>query len=262
MNYFVLDENNNKIEAYSKEEVLSVLAQAIADGSLSSITADAGFISKLKSYVDGGTFKIAFITQAKYNELVASNQLVSNCFYYITDDSTCEDIEASIETINNTLKSLDTRITVLNNSVNSLRNILNTNFRRISNARKSYRDESGQSIYLYRNGAYQNFSMPFSNSYTDLIGLGVTLSVYTPSDSNYWAFEISTLWNGYENYEAQFTSFANHSLPIMLQGYIGVNSNNQLYVRNVTFKVVNSGGTVQTSTIGSIEVPYINGYYK
>ena len=262
MNYFVLDENNNKIEAYSKEEVLSVLAQAIADGSLSSITADAGFISKLKSYVDGGTFKIAFITQAKYNELVASNQLVSNCFYYITDDTTCEDIEASIETINNTLKSLDTRITVLNNSLNNLRNVLNTNFRQIANARKSYRDESGQSNYLYRNGAYQNFSMPFSNLYTNLIGLGVTLSVYTPSDSNYWTFEISTLWNGYNNYEATFTSFAKYPLPIMLQGYIGVNSNNQLYVRDVTFKVINESGTVQTSTIGSIEVPYINGYYK
>ena len=262
MNYFVLDENNNKIEAYSKEEVLSVLAQAIADGSLSSITADAGFISKLKSYVDGGTFKIAFITQAKYNELVASNQLVSNCFYYITDDTTCEDIEASIETINNTLKSLDTRITVLNNSLNNLRDVLNTNFRQIANARKSYRDENGQSNYLYKNGTYQNFSMPFSNLYTNLIGLGVTLSVYTPSDSNYWAFEISTLWNGYENYEAQFTSFANHTLPIMLQGYIGVNSNNQLYVRDVTFKVINESGKIQTSTIGSIEVLYINGYYK
>ena len=83
MSYFVLDENNNRVEAYSKEEVLSVLAQAIANGSLSGITADAGFVSKIKCCVDGGTFKIAFITQAKYNELVASNQLVSNCFYYI-----------------------------------------------------------------------------------------------------------------------------------------------------------------------------------
>ena len=160
------------------------------------------------------------------------------------------------------MKSLDTRITVLNNSLNNLRNVLNTNFRQIANARKSYRDENGQSNYLYKNGTYQNFSMPFSNLYTNLIGLGVTLSVYTPSDSNYWAFEISTLWNGYNNYEAQFTSFAKYPLPIMLQGYIGVNSNNQLYVRDVTFKVINEGGTVQTSTIGSIEVPYINGYYK
>ena len=43
---------------------------------------------------------------------------------------------------------------------------------------------------------------------------------------------------------------------------IGVNSNNQLYVKDVTFKIINSSGAVQTQTIGSIEVPYINGYYK
>lgn len=262
MSYFVLDENNNRVEAYSKEEVLSVLAQAIADGSLSSITADAGFISKLKSYVDGGTFKIAFITQAKYNELVASNQLVSNCFYYITDDTTCEDIEASIETINDTLASLNTRIVAVNSEFTTFKNNVNNNFRKIANARMSFRDESGASNFLYKNGTYQNFNMPFGKPYMDLIGIGVTLTVYTPSDSNYWPFEISTLWNGYNNYEATFTSFAKYQLPIMLQGSIGVNSNNQLYVKDVTFKIINSSGAVQTQTIGSIEVPYINGYYK
>ena len=75
MGFYVLDENNNKVPAYDKEGVLALLAQAIEDGSLDSIVADSAFITKLKCCVGGGTYNIAFIDQAKYNELQTNNQL-------------------------------------------------------------------------------------------------------------------------------------------------------------------------------------------
>ena len=94
--YYVLDENNNKVEAFDKEGVLNALETAIANGSLESLVADAGFISKLKCCVSGQTNNIAFVTQAKYNELCATNGLLSNCLYIITDETTSEDINAKL----------------------------------------------------------------------------------------------------------------------------------------------------------------------
>lgn len=104
--FYVLDENHNLIEAYDKEGVLAVLAQAIADGSLSGITADSGFISQLKCCVGGGTHKVAFIPQAKYNELKASNGLLEDCLYYITDDTTADDIETSLVELTKTVNGI------------------------------------------------------------------------------------------------------------------------------------------------------------
>lgn len=95
--YYVLDENGNRKEAYCKEEIMSVLQQAIDDGSLSGVDAQSAFVSKLKCCVGGGTFKQAFVTQAKYNELKANKQLEENTCYNITDDTTEHDIATNIE---------------------------------------------------------------------------------------------------------------------------------------------------------------------
>jgi hypothetical protein len=91
--FFVLDENHNLIEAFDKEGVLSVLEQAIKDGSLSGIVADSAFVTKLKCCVSGQTNRIAFVTQAKYNELEAKGQTENGVYYYITDDDTLDGID-------------------------------------------------------------------------------------------------------------------------------------------------------------------------
>lgn len=104
--FFVLDENHNLIEAYDKEGVLAVLEKAIADGSLSGITEDSAFVSKLKCCVTGGTNKVAFVTQAKYNELKASGSLVANCLYIVTDDTTASDIDAMLSELTNTVNAI------------------------------------------------------------------------------------------------------------------------------------------------------------
>ena len=100
MSHFVLDENNNKIEAYSAQEVISVLEQAIADGSLKNVVAGQAVIDKLKCCVGGNTHHVAFITQAKYNELEESGNIIADCVYFITDDTTADDCSALLAELN------------------------------------------------------------------------------------------------------------------------------------------------------------------
>lgn len=105
MNY-VLDDYNNKVDGYSKEEVLAVLEKAIADGSLEGITADSGFITKLKCCVGGDIHKVAFIPQAKYNELKANGQLINGCYYFITDETSVDDITKLLTQHENSIRVL------------------------------------------------------------------------------------------------------------------------------------------------------------
>lgn len=113
MKHYVIDENNNKIEAYDKEEVLSVLKQAIDDGTLENIVADAAFVTKLKCCVNGATYSEAFLTQAQYNELEANNELIPNCIYNIIDDTTIETIDNNFIEINNEITSINSRLDAL-----------------------------------------------------------------------------------------------------------------------------------------------------
>lgn len=114
MKHYVLDENRNLVEAYSKEEVLAVLQQAINDGTLENIVKDAGFINRIKCCVTGGTTRIAYVTQAKYNELEAGNLLQENTEYNIIDDTTAEDIEKALAQFNTDVENVETK---LNNMV-------------------------------------------------------------------------------------------------------------------------------------------------
>jgi hypothetical protein len=99
MAYYVLDENKNKVEAYDKEGVLALLEQAIEDGDLSHIEADSAFVSKIKSLINGTTHHIEFVTQAQFNQLENDDELVPNTYYFITDDTTAEDLEDAVNGI-------------------------------------------------------------------------------------------------------------------------------------------------------------------
>lgn len=105
--FYVLDENKNLVEAYSKEEVIAMLNQAVADGSLNNISADAA-ISKVKCCVNGVTNNVAFVTSAKYNELEAAGLIKENTAYFITDDGTLEGIDAQLKSLSNTVISMGT----------------------------------------------------------------------------------------------------------------------------------------------------------
>lgn len=116
MKYYVLDENKNLVEAFDKQGVLSVLAQAIEDGSLANITADSGFINKIKCCVGGSTNYIAFITQAKYNELKANDEVQENTYYFIIDDTTAEEIDTALVDLDSAISSLNKRTAKLEGS--------------------------------------------------------------------------------------------------------------------------------------------------
>ena len=125
--YYVLDEKGNRQEGLTKEEILSVLQQAIDNGSLAGIEKDSAFVSKLKCCVGGETFQMAFVTQAKYNELFNNNQLTENTFYFITDDPTEENIEANIETLATEINAINEVLGGINGTVFSRKKLLAKN---------------------------------------------------------------------------------------------------------------------------------------
>lgn len=72
---YILDENNNKIE----------------------VTDEVGntTVEEVKCCVTGTPFKVAYVSQAKYNELETAGLLQPNTTYEITDDTTLEELEAT-----------------------------------------------------------------------------------------------------------------------------------------------------------------------
>ena len=89
MKHIIDDLDKNKYEAYTKQETLAAIQEAISSGELPEEI--NGLVITLKNPIDNEGYKIAFCTQAKYNELEQGGQLEVNCYYYITDDSTFDD---------------------------------------------------------------------------------------------------------------------------------------------------------------------------
>jgi hypothetical protein len=86
--------------------VLSVLAQAINDGTLENIVADSAFVSKIKCCVGGNTANFAFITSAKYNELEAAGTLDEKTLYFITDDGTLNNLEEYVNSLTDKINKI------------------------------------------------------------------------------------------------------------------------------------------------------------
>lgn len=124
--FYVLDDNNNKVEGLDKQGVVALLNKAIEDGTLAGIASDSAFVDKLKCCVSGNTFKVAFVTQAKYNELKAEEQLITNCYYFVTDDTTCEDIDEQLSKVNACAAAIENqniRLTALENKAAEIEEI-------------------------------------------------------------------------------------------------------------------------------------------
>ena len=111
--FYVLDDDKNKVEALSKEDVYALLEQAIEDGDLSHIEADSAFVSKLKSIINGSVHHVEFVTQAQFNSMQQGGTLVAGTYYFITDDTTAEDLGAAIDDLSDEINSTNARITNL-----------------------------------------------------------------------------------------------------------------------------------------------------
>lgn len=232
MPYYVLDENNNRQEAYTKEEILSVLAQAIADGSLAGVSADAGFITKLKCCVSGTTVKEAFVTQAKYNELLASGSLESNTYYNIIDDTILDDI-------NETLKEHSASIEELTDKQQRMQFINTTDL--------------PSAVTLY-DGEYKKVdlsSLMYANkSYKDVIGFSGCLEIngiaggFFSSFYNYYALEAASF----------LVTVKIDDTIYYVKLTMGINSQKQLYLQYIT--------ELNGKTISSVKISSIYIYYK
>ena len=132
MAYYVRDNNNNLIEGLSKEEIYALLDEAIRTGQLPSVDDETAFVTKLKCSVTGVASSVAFITEAKYNELRTGGLLKPNTLYFITDDTTEDTLENAIaqakqeailesKTYADTrFTDVDTKFTQVNTKINSL----------------------------------------------------------------------------------------------------------------------------------------------
>lgn len=125
MAYYVRDNNNNLIEGLSKEEIYALLDEAIRTGQLPSVDDETAFVTKLKCSVTGVASSVAFITEAKYNELRTGGLLKANTLYFITDDTTEDTLENAIaqakqESILESKTYADTKFTDVNTKINSL----------------------------------------------------------------------------------------------------------------------------------------------
>lgn len=104
--YYLLDENKNLVEGFDKEGFLALLEQAIEDGSLENIDENSAVASKLRSVLNGTTHNIEFVTEAQYNQLEAEGELVPNTYYFITDDTTYEGLETTINQVLEDIEAL------------------------------------------------------------------------------------------------------------------------------------------------------------
>ncbi len=132
MAYYVRDNNNNLVEGLSKEEIYALLDEAIRTGQLPSVDENTSFVSKLKCCVSGVSNSVAFITEAKYNELRTSGLLKPNTLYFITDDTTEDTLENAItqakeesilesKTYSDTrFNYVDTKLTEVDTKINGL----------------------------------------------------------------------------------------------------------------------------------------------
>ena len=113
MKHVINDTDKNKHEALDKAETLAAIQQIIETGQIPQ-TLMNGVALTLRNPIDNQDYKIAFCTQAQYNELVANEQVEQNCYYYITDDTTWDDFVEYVENIlTETTSDLEQRVTEL-----------------------------------------------------------------------------------------------------------------------------------------------------
>ena len=119
MKHIFDDNDKNKYEALSKAEVIALLQQVVESGELPENILE-GIALTLRNPIDNQDYKIAFCTQAKYNELKVAGQTIPNCLYHIIDDNSYDDIVNAIESLQIAQAQNDEDIAELKTKVNTL----------------------------------------------------------------------------------------------------------------------------------------------
>ncbi|MBQ6447131.1 MAG: hypothetical protein IJJ10_06665 [Bacillus sp. (in: Bacteria)] len=262
---FIHDENHNRFEALDKQEFYNVLAEAIQQGTLPLDPENAAFITMIKSIVDGGTYKIGFCTEAEYHELWEADEIEEDAYYIITDDSSydslveaIEDLQETIQTIENDIADLVTDVDQNSQEVNWL-----NNHARIKDDVYQYFSQTDQ-IYDSSLGYLPNvvLSLKTGKSVTDTIGISGCLKVTTSGNTDYYAY-FDTHWNVADNKQANLTIIPSGSLLTVLNANLKLEHDatygDILYLtENPTLKTFAAG----TLTITTIALNGIKIYYK
>lgn len=107
--YYVMCGNNCKYEGMTKEQIMTAIESAISTGEIGDV--DTGFVTKIKEMNSGAGLSFWVGTQAEYNAL---DPKLNNCFYIITDDTTADDINKAIETMQKTLEEMKNPVAKIN----------------------------------------------------------------------------------------------------------------------------------------------------
>ena len=107
MAYYVICDDDSKHESMTKEQILAAITQAIETGSIGNC--DTGFVTKIKETNSGEYLTFWVGTRAQYNAVRVKD---GRCLYVISDDTTKEDFERSVTSINERLTALETKQSV------------------------------------------------------------------------------------------------------------------------------------------------------
>lgn len=201
MKHIIDDVDKNKFEAFTKAEVLALIQQVIEEGQLPQDLLNALVIS-IKNPIDNQGYKIAFCTQAKYNELQSAGTLENDCWYIITDDTTSDDIDAVITNLNTAVEDLQ-------DTTGTLTRQVTTNTTDITNLKNARHTGS----FSFSNGLSANDEITFSyftnvNVYADngsqriKVLYEIDYSLVTPSVKFYKpnGEELTGTWTIYYEY--------------------------------------------------------------
>lgn len=198
--YYLLDENKNLVEVVNIEDNLFRTR-----------------LEKLHSEVNNTDHNIEFVTQAQYNQLEHDGELVANTYYFITDDTTVEDLEEHINQNDEAVASAVARVEAIEDGTtpaqkSTTTSFTNNNMQRYVVGNIGYVNlptDRGFYYLLWDNGTTRNvnfgvveatvgthaFAKDYDgNEYILVFGEGATLYRKTNSETTFTPYSNGYIW--------------------------------------------------------------------
>lgn len=109
---YALDEGKNSIETMSREQIMTAIIQAVESGTIKDI--DEGFITKIQDINHKKDISLWFGTREEFEAL---NTKAENVLYFITDETTLEDIESLITNLEESNEAQSKAITEIRTQI-------------------------------------------------------------------------------------------------------------------------------------------------
>ena len=103
--YYVHSADGCRFESMTKEQILTAISDATG-AAPSRIDVDNAFITKIKESRAQKNLSFWVGTTAEYNAIVASGQIVPDCFYILTDETFADDVDSEIAEMRTSIESV------------------------------------------------------------------------------------------------------------------------------------------------------------